>query len=323
MKAVVYSRYGSPDVLQLKEVEKPIPGNNEVLIKIYATTVTSGDCRMRKADPFAVRFINGLTKPKKITILGNELAGEIEAVGKNVKLFRTGDQVFGQAGLSLGANAEYICLPEDGTLALKPVNLSYEQASVIPFGGNTALHFLLKGNIRPGQKVLIYGASGSLGTAAIQLAKYFEAEVTGVCSTPNVELVKSLGADKVIDYTKEDFAQNGLSYDIIFDTTGKSPFSGCVKSLKQEGIYLRAVHMKLSSVVQGLWTSITSSKQVIGGVATERKENLVFLKELVEAGKIKPVIDRHYTLEQIAEAHKYVDKGHKKGNVAITVHSSV
>jgi len=323
MKAVVYSRYGSPDVLQLKEVEKPIPGNNEVLIKIYATTVTSGDCRMRKADPFAVRFINGLTKPKKITILGNELAGEIEAVGKNVKLFRTGDQVFGQAGLSLGANAEYICLPEDGTLAIKPVNLSYEQASVIPFGGNTALHFLLKGNIRRGQKVLIYGASGSLGTAAIQLAKYFGAEVTGVCSTANVELVKSLGADKVTDYTKEDFAQNGLSYDIIFDTTGKSPFSGCVKSLKQEGIYLRAVHMKLSSVVQGLWTSITSSKQVIGGVATERKENLVFLKELVEAGKIKPVIDRHYTLEQIAEAHKYVDKGHKKGNVAITVHSSV
>ena len=323
MKAVVYSRYGSPDVLQLKEVEKPIPGNNEVLIKIYATTVTSGDCRMRKADPFAVRFINGLTKPKKITILGNELAGEIEAVGENVKLFRTGDQVFGQAGLSLGANAEYICLPEDGTLAIKPVNLSYEQASVIPFGGNTALHFLLKGNIRRGQKVLIYGASGSLGTAAIQLAKYFGAEVTGVCSTANVELVKSLGADKVIDYTKEDFAQNGLSYDIIFDTTGKSPFSGCVKSLKQEGIYLRAVHMKLSSFVQGLWTSITSSKQVIGGVATERKENLVFLKELVEAGKIKPVIDRHYTLEQIAEAHKYVDKGHKKGNVAITVHVPV
>ncbi|HWR74330.1 MAG TPA: NAD(P)-dependent alcohol dehydrogenase [Bacteroidales bacterium] len=323
MKAVVYSKYGSPDVLQLKEVEKPMPGNNEVLIKIYSTTVTSGDCRMRKADPFAVRFINGLTKPKKITILGNELAGEIEAVGKNVKLFRTGDQVFGQAGLSLGANAEYICLPEDGTLAIKPVNLSYEQASVIPFGGNTALHFLLKGNIRRGQKVLIYGASGSLGTAAIQLAKYFGAEVTGVCSTANVELVKSLGADKVIDYTKEDFSRNGLSYDIIFDTTGKSPFSGCVNSLKRQGIYLRAVHMKLSSFVQGLWTSITSSKQVIGGVATERKENLVFLKELVEAGKIKPVIDRHYTLEQIAEAHKYVDKGHKKGNVAITVHVPV
>ena len=323
MKAVVFTKYGSPDVLQLKEVEKPMPDDNEVLIKIYATTVTSGDCRMRKADPFAVRFINGLTRPKKITILGNELAGEIEAVGKNVKLFSTGDQVFGQAGLSLGANAEYICLPEDGTLEIKPANLTYEQASVIPFGGNTALHFLRKGNITIGQKVLIYGASGSLGTAAIQLAKYFGAEVTGVCSTANVELVKSLGADKVIDYTKEDFTKNGLIYDIIFDTTGKSPFSGCVKSLKQKGIYLRAVHMTLSPFLQGLWTSITSSKQVIGGVATERKENLVFLKELVEAGNIKPVIDRHYYLEQIAEAHRYVDKGHKKGNVAITVHVPV
>lgn len=323
MKAVVFTKYGSPEVLQLKEVEKPMPDDNEVLIKIYATTVTSGDCRMRKADPFAVRFINGLTRPKKITILGNELAGEIEAVGKNVKLFSTGDKVFGQAGLSLGANAEYICLPEDGSLAIKPANLTYEQASVIPFGGNTALHFLRKGNITIGQKVLIYGASGSLGTAAIQLAKYFGAEVTGVCSTANVELVKSLGADKVIDYTKEDFTKNGLIYDIIFDTTGKSPFSGCVKSLKQKGVYLRAVHMTLLPFVQGLWTSITSSKQVIGGVATERKENLVFLKELVEAGNIIPVIDRHYSLEQIAEAHKYVDKGHKKGNVAITVHVSV
>jgi NADPH:quinone reductase-like Zn-dependent oxidoreductase len=323
MKAAVFTKYGSPDVLQLKEVEKPIPSDNEVLIKIYATTVTSGDCRMRKADPFAVRFINGLTRPKKITVLGNELAGEIEAVGKNVKMFSTGDQVFGQTGLSLGANAEYICLPEEGTLAIKPANLTYEQASVIPFGGNTALHFLRKGNITIGQKVLIYGASGSLGTAAIQLAKYFGAEVTGVCSTANVELVKSLGADKVIDYTKEDFTKSGLFYDIIFDTTGKSPFSGCVRSLKQRGIYLRAVHMTLSPFVQGLWTSITSSKKVIGGVATERKENLVFLKELIEAGKIEPVIDRHYSLEQIAEAHRYVDQGHKKGNVAITVHVPV
>ena len=322
MKAIVYTKYGSPDVLQFKEVEKPVPDDNEVLIKIHATTVTSGDCRMRKADPFTVRFINGLTRPKKITVLGNELAGEIEAVGKNVKLFSTGDQVFGQAGLKLGANAEYICLPEDGALAIKPANLTYEQASVIPFGGNTALHFLRKGNIRSGQKVLIYGASGSLGTAAIQLAKYFGAEVTGVCSTANVELVRSLGADKVIDYTKEDFTRSGLTYDIIFDTTGKSPFSGCVKSLKQKGIYLRAVHMTLSPIVQGLWTSMTSSKQVIGGVATEGKENLVFLKELIEAGKIQPVIDRSYTLGEIAEAHRYVDKGHKKGNVAITVHVS-
>ena len=321
MKAIVFTKYGSPDVLQLKEVVKPAPKENEVLIKIYVTTVTSGDCRMRKADPFAVRFFNGLTRPKKVTILGNELAGEIEAVGKDVKLFKKGDQVFGQAGMSLGTNAGYICLPEDGALAIKPVNLTYEEAASIPFGGSTALHFLRKGNIGSRQKVLIYGASGSVGTAAVQLAKYFGAEVTGVCSTVNVELVKFLGADKVIDYTKEDFTKNGQNYDIIFDTTGKSPFSGCVKTLKQKGIYLRAVHMTVPSIVRGLWTSMTSSKKVIGGVATERKENLDFLKELIEDKKLKPVIDRSYSFDQIAEAHRYVDKGHKKGNVSIRVQS--
>jgi NADPH:quinone reductase-like Zn-dependent oxidoreductase len=319
MKAIVYNKYGSPDVLQLKEVEKPVPEDNEVLIKIFGTSVTSGDCRMRKADPFAVRFFNGLTKPQKVTILGNELAGEIESIGKDVSLFRKGDQVFGQAGMSLGANAEYICLREDATLAIKPVNISFEEAATIPFGGNTALHFLKKGNILPHQKILIYGASGSLGTSAVQLANNFGMEVTGVCSTANVELVKSLGADKVIDYTKEDFTKNGQTYDIIFDTTGKSPFSGCIKSLKQKGIYLRAVHMSLSSIVRGLWVSMTTSKKVIGGVASELKENILFLKDLIEKGVLKPVIDRSYPFEQIAEAHRYVDKGHKKGNVAITV----
>jgi len=286
MKAIVYTKYGPPDVLQLKEVEKPVPNEHEVLIKIYATSVTSGDCRLRKPDPFAIRFFNGLIRPKKITILGNELAGEIEDVGKNVKLFRKGDQVFGQAGMSLGTNAEYICLKEDAALVLKTAGISYEEAATIPFGGNTALHFLRKGNIRSGQKILIYGASGSLGTAAVQLAKNFGTEVTGICSTVNVELVKSLGADKVIDYSKEDFTKNGQTYDIIFDTTGKSPFSGCIKSLKPKGIYLRAVHMSLSAIISGLWTSITCSKKVIGGVAIESKENLSYLKVLVEAGKV-------------------------------------
>lgn len=274
---------------------------------------------MRKANPFVIRFFNGLTKPRKITILGNELAGEIEAAGKDVKQFKIGDQVFGQAGLNLGTNAEYICLPENGSLAIKPINLTYEEAAVIPFGGSTALHFLRKGNIRSGKNVLIYGASGSVGTAAVQLAKYFGAEVTGVCSTANIELVKSLGAGKVIDYTNEDFTQSGQAYDIIFDTTGKSPFSGCVKSLKRKGTYLRAVHMTLSPIVRGLWISMTSSKKVIGGLAAERKEYLVFLKELIEAGLLKPVIDRRYPLEEIAEAHRYVDKGHKKGNIVVTV----
>ena len=269
--------------------------------------------------PLLAKPLNGLTKPRKTTILGNEYSGEIEEVGKNVKLFRKGDQVFGQAGMKLGTNAEYICLSEDGAIAIKPASLSYEEAAVIPFGGNTALHFLRKANISSGQKVLIYGASGSLGTAAVQLVKYFGAEATGLCSTANVELVKSLGADKVIDYTMEDFTQNGEPYDIIFDTTGKSPFSDCIRSLKQNGIYLRSVHMTLSSNLRGSWTSMTSSKKVIGGVATEQKENLVFLKNLIEAGKLKPVIDRRYPFEQIAEAHRYVDKGHKKGNIAITV----
>ncbi|MFC1875003.1 NAD(P)-dependent alcohol dehydrogenase [Chloroflexota bacterium] len=322
MKAVVCTKYGPPDVLQLKEVAKPVPKDNGMRIKIFATTVTSGDSRMRSFTvPLSfwllARIALGLRKPKK-AILGAELAGEIESVGKDVKLFKKGDQVFAYPGHNGGAYAEYICMPENGCLAIKPANMTFEEAAAIPFGGNTALHFLRKGNIQSGQKVLIYGASGSVGTFAVQIAKYFGAEVTGVCGTTNLELVTSLRANKVIDYTKEDFTKNGETYDVIFDAVGKSSFSGCMRSLKKEGIYLQAVAAP-AVMLRMRWTSMISSKKLIGGTATPETENLIYLKELIEAGKIKPVIDRYYPLEQIVEAHRYVERGHKKGNVVITV----
>jgi NADPH:quinone reductase-like Zn-dependent oxidoreductase len=318
MKAIVYENYGPPEVLHLKEVEKPVPGDKEIGIRIYATAVCSGDVRMRKADPFIVRFMLGLIRPG-IKVLGVVLAGEIEEVGKDVKLFKEGDQVYGTTVKNFGAYAEYKCLPEEGVIAIKPVNLTYKEAAAIPFGGTTALHFLRKAKIQSGQKVLIYGASGAVGTSAVQLAKYFGAEVTAVCSTSNLAMVKSLGADKVIDYTKEVFSKDGETYDIVFDTVGKSPFSASVKSLKKNGYYLRVVHMALVPVVRGLWISLTSNKKVIGGVTIEKSKDLIFLNRLIEAGQLKPVIDKTYPLEEIVEAHSYVEKGHKKGNVVITI----
>ena len=334
MKAIVFERYGSPDVFDLREVEKPVPKDKEILIKNHATTVNYGDIVVRNFKNIPLREFNmpiplvfptkiffGMRKPR-IKILGSVFAGEIGAAGKDAKRFKEGDQVFGYLGQSMGAYAQYLCVPEKGMVTIKPANTTYKEAAAVPNGALTALFFLKdKGNIQSGQKVLINGASGSIGTAAVQLAKYFGAEVTGICSTANLEFVKSLGADKVIDYTKEDFTQSGKTYDVIFDTVvGKTSFSRCRNLLKQKGLYL-AVAGGLKELIQMLWTSMIGRKKVVfgGGLACERKENLCFIKELIKARKLKSVIDRCYPWEQIVEAHRYVDKGHKKGNVVITV----
>jgi NADPH:quinone reductase-like Zn-dependent oxidoreductase len=326
MKRVIYKKYGSPDVLQLQEVEKPIPGDNELLIKIHATTVTAVDSIFRRGNSLFARFATGLTRPK-IKTLGTEFAGEIEATGKDVDLFKPGEHIFGDSGTNYGAHAEYLTLPENEPIAIKPGNLTFEEATGIPYGALTALPFLRdSGNIQSGQKVLINGASGAVGHYAVQLGKYYGAEVTGVCSASSAQLVRSLGADVVIDYHETDFTKSGETYDIIFDTIGKSTFSQCKGSLNPDGIYLTTV-IGIPILMQIFWTSMIGTKKAklaLTGLrpAVDKKKDLHFIKKLIEAGKIRPVIDRHYTLRQIAAAHKYVENGHKKGNVVITLNSA-
>jgi NADPH:quinone reductase-like Zn-dependent oxidoreductase len=322
MRAAVYSRYGPPEVLEIKDVEKPVPKDNEVLVRIYAATVCAADWRLRKADPFFTRIMTGLWRPTKIQILGAELAGKVESTGKAVTRFREGDEVFGSTGFKFGAHAEYVCLPEDGLLAIKPVNMTFEEAAAVMFGGISALHFLRRAKIQAGQRVLIYGASGSVGVFAVQLAKHFGAHVTAVCSTANLDLVKSLGADEVVDYTREDFSKAGRVYDIVFDTVGKSGFSRSLKSLKRGGSYVLVggsgrLSDILSDTLRGLWVSLTGAAKVISGVARTAAGDQAFLKGLIEAGKLRTVIERRYSLDEIAEAHRHAEAGHKKGHVVI------
>jgi NADPH:quinone reductase-like Zn-dependent oxidoreductase len=320
MKAIVYKKYGSPNVFEPLDLEKPTPEANEVMVKVYATTVTTADCMMRRGDTFLSRILLGLFKPMgKFQILGTEFSGKIEAIGNKVNKFKPGDEIFAFRGFGTGCYAQYKCMNENGSLAIKPVNMTFEEAASVVDGASTALFFLKeKANIQNGQKVLINGASGSIGTFAVQLAKYFGAEVTGVCSTKNIELVKSLGADKVVDYTKEDFAETGETYDIIFDTVGKSSFAKSREALKTKGKFISTV-MSPKTVLQAILTKAGNKKKVIFAMSLNKTEALNFLRKLIEEGKLKTVIDKQYPIEELGEAHSYVEKGHKKGNVVISV----
>ena len=326
MKAILWTKYGPPEGLQLQEVEKPTPKDNELLIKVHAATVTAGDCEMRGlklAFYFAlpIRLYAGLRKPTRVKILGMEMAGEIEAVGKDVKLFKEGDQVFGVFGFEVGTYTEWACISEDyedATMAIMPSNMTYEEAAAVPVGGLEALHFLRKGNIKSGEKILINGAGGSIGTFGIQLAKSYGAEVTAVDSTAKLDMMRSIGADHVIDYTQEDFTKRIETYDVIFDVVGKASFSGSMRRLNKNGRYLLA-NPTLRKMIRGFLRSKISNKKAISGVSSYKTEDLVHLRELIEAGTMKSVIDRCYPLEETAEAHKYVETGQKKGNVVITV----
>ncbi|UTW62659.1 NAD(P)-dependent alcohol dehydrogenase [bacterium SCSIO 12741] len=317
MKAAVCTRYGSPEVIQVQEVAKPQPKDDQVLVKIKATTVSSGDARIRRADPAIIRLIFGFRGPRK-SVLGVVVAGEVESVGKKVTKFKAGDQVFGTTGMSFGAHAEYQCIAENGTLALMPENMSYQEAAALPFGGTAAAHFLRKANIQKGQHVLIYGASGAIGTIAIQLAKELGAEVTGVCSGRNTKLAKSLGADHVIDYTQEDFSENGVQYDVVLETVGKCTFSQVRKACKKDGVILLA-SAGLGMTLRGAFSAPLGGHKVISGVIEETEKDMNWFKELFAAGRLKAVIDEVYSLEDIAQAHARVDSGRKVGNVVVGV----
>lgn len=319
MKAVVHTKYGPPDVLLLKEVEEPVPKDNEVLIRVHATTVNRTDCGFLRAEPFIVRFFSGLLRPKA-TILGSELAGEVAAAGKDVTSLKQGDQVFGLTGPHFGAHAEYVCLPEEAPIARKPANMDYEEAAAVCDGAMLAIAFIRRTNPQEGQRVLVNGASGSIGSAAVQLAKYYGAEVTAVCNTRNLELVRSLGADAVIDYTREDFTRHGQRYDAVFDAVGKSSFRRCRNLLKKGGIYLSSdLGFLAQNPLLALWTPGIGGKRVMFPIPKVSKKDVCFFKELVEAGKYKAVIDRRYPLDRIVEAYRYVETGQKTGNVVITM----
>lgn len=322
MKAFVYERYGPPDVLRLTELARPVPKDNEILIRTRATTVTSGDWRVRSLDVPAgfgllSRLALGVFGPRQ-QILGTELAGEVESTGKNVTRFKTGDEVFAFPGIGMGCHAEYRCMPEDGAVEPKPVNLTFEEAAALSFGGTTALDFFRRGSLASGERVLVNGASGAVGTAAVQLARHFGADVTAVCSGANAGLVQSLGASRVIDYTKEDFTENEETYDVIMDTAGTAPFSRCRNSLKEGGRLLMVLG-RLSDMLMIPWVSITGSRKIVGGTAMGRREDLQYLARLAAAGEFRPVIDRRYPFEQMVEAHRFVDSGRKRGNVVVTL----
>lgn len=324
MKAVIHTKYGTPDELQIQEIDRPVPKDNEVLIKIHATTVTTSDCNVRnltfvpKSFIFISKMIFGFKKPR-INVLGLDFAGVVEKTGANVKKFKSGDKVFGSTGTKMGCHAQFCCVQENGAMAIKPDDMSWEEAAAIPLAGNTALYFIRDlGKVQSGQKILIHGASGAIGTYAIQLAKHFGAEVTAVCSGSNAEMVRSLGADKVIDYTKEDFTQSDERYDFVFSVVGKTTFSQSRNILKEKGIYLENM-LEVTDILKMMWTSITGGKKIKGGVSLENAANLNFFIELIKSGKLKPVIDRSYPLEKISEAFQYAEQGHKKGTVVITV----